>query len=226
LIVLLVGCGGSTTQVRRSFPVEVVATLPSTALESGWTVSDVTGTAQVSGLRFYEGRVLVARGFNPLDLIIAPAYAHPGHYVAGEARAEVLAPLEVDLASRDVKEWSLANGVTGNYGSAELLFGATAMRVRGTATKGATNLRFDTGAVSLPKPLQGLRFEYDMTTDPGRVRLEIDLGTLLSRVDFSAAGAMPGPDGVLTFSPSSPAFNGFERGVTDTSSYRLTWQPN
>jgi hypothetical protein len=31
---------------------------------------------------------------------------------------------------------------------------------------------------------------------------------------------------VVTFQPNSVAFNGLDRGVTDTTSYRFTWQPN
>lgn len=226
LAVVLVSCGGATTQVRRTYPVEVVVTHPTSALASGWTVSDLSGTAQLTGVRFYEGKVLVARRFNPLDLIVAPAYAHPGHYVPGEARGELLTPLELDLKRTSVVQWGTANGVTGDYGSAELLFGASAIRVRGTATKGATSVQFDTTIASVPAPLQGVRFEHEMTTDPGRVTVEVDLGTLLSRIDFAASGATPGPDGVVTFAPTSVAFNGFDRGVTDSFSYRIAWQSN
>jgi hypothetical protein len=226
LLLLLVGCG-VTEQTRRTFPVEVVVSTSAAPLETGWTVSALEGSMSLTELRFFEGRVLVAqRSWNPVDLLISTAHAHPGHYVPGEARGELLAARELDLSGRDVLAWDTANGVTGSYGSAKLTFGASGVRVRGTATKGATTVRFDTGALSLTKPLEGIRFEHEMTTAPGTVRLEVDLGVLLSRIEFDKALTAPNAAGVVVFDPSSAAFNGFDRGVTDSSSYRFTWKSN
>ena len=226
VLLLLAGCG-VTEQTRRTFPVEVVVTAPSTPLETGWTVTALEGSMSLTELRFFEGRVLVAqRSWSPVDLFISTAHAHPGHYVPGEARGELLAPRELDLSSRDVIAWDTANAVTGSYGSAKLTFGASGVRVRGTATKGAQTIRFDTGALALTKPLEGIRFEHEMNTAPGTVRLEVDLGVLLSRIEFDKALAPPNADGVVVFDSSSVAFNGFDRGVTDSGSYRFTWQSN
>lgn len=226
LCLLLAACNASTTQTRRTFPVEVVVTAPSSPLETGWSVSDLSGSMPLTELRFFEGPVLVGRAFRPFDLLVATAHAHPGHDVAGAAMGEVLTPLELDLARRDVVAWADANAVTGTYGSATLGFGATGVRVRGTATKAGQAVTFDSGALVLTAPLSGLRFEHEMTTAPGGVRIEVDLGVLLSRIEFDQTGSLPGPDGVVTFAPTSRAANGFDRGVTDATSYRFTWLTN
>ncbi|MBE2252035.1 MAG: hypothetical protein IAE78_21040 [Myxococcus sp.] len=225
LLLLLVGCG-STEQTRRTFPVEVVVSAPSTPLDSGWTVSELEGAMPLTELRFYEGRVLVGRRWSPVDLLVATAHAHPGHYVPGEAMAELLVPMPVDLSARAPQPWAVADAVTGSYGSARLAFGGEGVRVRGSATKAGRLVRFDTGALVLGGPLTGLRFEHELTRAPGTMRLEVDLGVLLARVDFDQAGALPDGAGVVVLDPGSVAFNGFERGVTDAGSYRFTWQDN
>lgn len=220
---LLAACDVATQQTRRTFPVEVVVTAPTAPLETGWAVTDLIGALPLTEVRFYEGRVLVAQ-WSPMELIISTAHAHPGHYVPGASIAEVLTPLELDLSKRDVLPWGEANAVTGSYGSAKLGFGT--IRIRGTAVKADQTIRFDSGPLTLAAPLEGIRFEHEMDTSPGRVRLEVDLGVLLSRIEFDKHGSSAGADGVITFDPASTAFNGFDRGVTDSGSYRFTWQPN
>ena len=223
-LLLLAGCG-VTEQTRRTFPVEIVVSAPSTPLETGWTVTALEGSMPLTALRFFEGRVLVAeRSWSPVDLLISTAHAHPGHYVPGEALGEVLSPAEVDLSRRTVLSWDTANAVTGSYGSAQLSFGAAGVRVRGTASKADQTIRFDTGALVLTKPLEGIRFEHELNSAPGTVQLEVDLGVLLSRIEFDKALTPPNADGVVVFDVSSVAFNGFDRGVTDSGSYRFTWQ--
>lgn len=226
LLMCLCACGASTTQTRRTFPVEVLVTAPATPLETGWVVSELSGAMALSELRFFEGKVLTARRLPLLELLVATAHAHPGHYAPGASMGEVLVPLELDLSRRDVIAWADANAVTGAYGSAQLGFGAAGVRVKGVATKSGQRVPFDSGAFTRAPALEGLRFEHALDTSPGRVRLEVDLGVLLSRVEFDKAGAPAGPDGVVTFAAGSVALNGFDRGVTDTSSYRFTWQSN
>jgi hypothetical protein len=225
LAVVLSSCGVTTEQVRRTFPLEVIVVSPTTPNDSGWTLSELKGSASFASVRFFAGQVLVTRRLQPLDWFISTAHAHPGHYEAGSALGELLTPLEVDLAKRDVVSWDTANAVTGQYGSVELGW-AQGVRVEGTATKGSQLVRFDTGLLTPPKPLSAIPFNHEMATSPGRVRLEVDLGALLSRIDFERTLATPGADGITRMDRASPAFNGFDRGVTDTSSYRFTWQSN
>jgi hypothetical protein len=223
--VLLSSCGVTTEQVRRTFPLDVVVLPPTGPNDSGWMLSELKGSASFASVRFFAGQVLVTRRFQPLDWLVPTAHAHPGHYEAGSALGELLTPLDVDLAKRDVLPWETVNAVTGRYGSVELAW-AQGVRVEGTATKGSQTVRFDTGLLLPTKPLSAIPFDHEMTTSPGRVRLELDLGVLLSRIDFERTLSTPGATGVTTLDRASSAFNGFDRGVTDTSSYRFTWQSN
>ncbi|MCA3013252.1 MAG: hypothetical protein INH41_12730 [Myxococcaceae bacterium] len=221
----LSSCDASTDQVRRTFPVEVVVVPPSAPTDSGWTVSDVSGQASFASLRFFAGRVLVTRRLDLTSWLVASAHAHPGHYEAGAALAEVLEPLVVDLSGRAVSPWGPASAVTGSYGSAELGW-AMGVRVQGAATRGAQTVRFDTGLLTPQRPLTAIAFEHEVTTAPGRVRLTLDLGVMLSRIDLERTLATADARGVVTFDRASQAFNGFDRGVTDTTAYRFTWQPD
>ncbi len=225
---LLSACGApvTTEAVRRTFPLEVLVTAPTAPNDTGWTVTDVSGTAELASLRFFTGKVLISRWWNPLDLIVTPAFAHPGHYMEGEALGEATTPVSIDLSKRTAQAWQVANAVTGSYGSAQLIYATSGLRVRGTATKGGQTVRFDTGTLVPTKPLEGLKFEREMDTSAGTVRVQLDLGVMLSRVDFSQTGATAGADGVVLLAPTSVAFNGFDRGVLDTGSYIISWQSN
>lgn len=227
VVLLAASCGPVSGPVRRTFPVEVVVRAPAGPLESGWTVEALEGSMAFSELRFFEGHTHGVSRWSPLSLLVSTAWAHPGHYEPGAVVAEVLTPLELDLARREVVPWATADALTGGYGSARLGFGASGVRVTGTARRGSTVVRFDTGVVEAPPLLEGLRFEATLTAaDVGRVRLEVELARLLEQVVFDEAGALPDVDGVVRFTPGSVARNGFVRGLTNAGSYRFTWLKN
>ena len=96
----------------------------------------------------------------------------------------------------------------------------------GTATKAGQTVKFDTGIFAPTAPLEGLAFDHQMDTSPGTVRLTVDLGQLLSRVEFDKTNTQPNAEGVTVFDPASPAFNGLSRGAVDTATYQLSWQSN
>ncbi|MGE6763810.1 hypothetical protein ACQKGO_37720 [Corallococcus interemptor] len=230
---LSLGCGDKTEAERRTFAVTMTATAPTAPNEYGWTVTPEAARLSVGSVRFFEGRVLLSRRFDWYSLIGGTANAHPGHYVPGDALGEVLTPQTVDLlAGGNLGE---ANAVTGSYGSLELtlvtptaatdaqnLLGGHHAHVRGTAThtSGAT-VRFD-AVVDLPKAIEGVRFERDLQQEAGHVRIAVDLGTWMDRIDFATA-SLPDAAGVSTFPAGSQAQNGLVRGVEDTSAYVVTW---
>ncbi len=225
------GCGSESE--RRTFPVEVTSLPITGANERGWTVTVDTAHLSVGPVRFFEGRALQARRFDWYSLIGGTAHAHPGHYAPGDALAEVLSTLTVDLLTGATL--GDANAVTGAYGSMELTLPAPTavtdaegvlsghgMRVRGTARNeaGAT-VRFDAMA-NLSNPIEGVRFEKTLGTEPGRVRIAVKLATWLGRIDFATA-TDPDADGVYTFPADSQAQNALVRGVEDTTAYVVTW---
>ena len=231
----LSGCGSEAE--RRTFPVEVTATLPGGANERGWTVTLESAHMSVGPVRFFEGRVLLSRRaprFDWYSLIGGTAQAHPGHYVAGDALGEVLTTATVDLLTGATL--GDASAVTGEYGSMELtlaaptastdaagVLGGHAVRVRGTARNGdGGSVRFD-AVTNLRAPVAGVRFEKSLGMEAGRVRIAVDLGKWLGRIDFATA-ADPDADGVYTFPAGSQALNALGRGVEDTTTYVVTWE--
>ena len=216
LSALLVACGG-TEHTRRTFPVTVAAKTSPILTDSGWAITLTEAKASLASVRFYTGKVLLGRRFNPMDLIISSAWAHPGHYQQGEALGELLVPLEADLLSGSTTSWGTASAVTGEYGSMQLGYGTAGLSVKGTATKDSTSVAF--AATFTPAaPLEGIKFEQVMTTAPGTVAITFDLNVVLSRMDFSQIGASAAP-----LDPASVAFNGFARGIEDTTSYLTLW---
>lgn len=222
LLLLLTGCG-ATESVRRTFPVEVVVKTPDAALDSGWVVTGLEGSIGLEDLRFFEGEPLTARR-SPLDWFIGSAWAHPGHFAPGDAKGELLQALVVDVTKKDVQAWGTASAVTGTYGSAQLGFGSMGVRLKGTATRGTETVKFDTGKKTFTAPLAGVPFIHHMTNEAGRVHLTVDVSVVLSRIAFDKHQATPDAQGVVTFSPQSAAFNGFDRGFTDAATFRFTWQ--
>ncbi len=227
---LLAGCG--TGQERRTFPVEVVGQPMTGANEKGWTVTLESLHVSMGPVRFFEGRVLLTerRRWDWYSLIGGTAWAHPGHYVPGEALGEVLSTRTVDLMSAEPTLLGEASAVTGSYGSMELslpaptsasdaegLLAGHGVRVRGVArhTDGR-EVPFE-GTVDLTKPVSGIRFEREMGKEPGRVRITVELAKWLGRIDFGTVTAFP------DFPADSQAQNALERGVEDTSAYAVTW---
>lgn len=209
-----------TERQRREFPVEVSASTEAIVTDSGWNVTLSKGTAHLSTLRFFSGAAQHVQLSPPWwhGLIISTAYAHPGHYVPGEALGEVLADVDVNLLASTPTEWGTADAVTGDYGSVQLGYAPAGIEVEGTATKNGQTVEFST-TFTPPAPLEGASFAHEMTTAPGRVSLQIDLKELFSRVDFSLVGSSAKP-----LDPMSPAFNGYARGVEDVSVYVTTWK--
>lgn len=238
---LLAGC--DTGQQRRTFPVEVTA-LPLTGPnEKGWTVEPESLRVSMAPVRFFEGRVLLSERRKPrFDawalLGVGTAWAHPGHYVPGDALGELLKEaVVVDLLAAEPTVLGEANAVTGSYGSLELTLPRTtfeapnpnerlageSVRLVGTATgPEGQRLRFD-ASVKLNKPVEGIRFEKELGEEPGRVRIAVDLGKWLGRIDFGTVQA-PAEGETASFIEGTQAHNALVRGVEDTSAYVVTWE--
>ncbi|EPX65311.1 putative lipoprotein [Cystobacter fuscus DSM 2262] len=236
LLVFLASCG--TGAQRRTFPVEMTLQPMTGPNERGWTVTPEALHVSVGPVRFYEGHVLLSRRaprFDPFLLLGGTAWAHPGHYLPGDAMGEVLSTTVVDLLAASPTVLGAANAVTGDYGSMELTLpvppatgdaqaplGGHAVRVRGTATHtDGRRVRFD-AALDLPKPIEGIRFERALAEEVGRVRITVDLNTWLGRIDFATVSPTDA-GGVSTFPAGSQAMNALVRGVEDTGAYVVTW---
>lgn len=214
----LLACGG-TERSRITIPITAVGDHSNLVTDSGWTVTLTQATAHFEALRFFEGKVLLSRHIPWWrNALIGTAVAHPGHYIPGEALGELIAPLEVDLLAETPVSWGTADGVTADYGSAQLTYGGDGVVLEGTATKDGTSVDFSARFLP-PLDVEGIKYEATMTTTPGAVQVAVDLHVILSRIDFAATGS-----GAMPLDTTSPAFNGFGRGVEDTSAYVITHQ--
>ena len=213
---------GATEGTRITFPMAVAGVAPTSPTQTGWTVALTSAEVHLSAARFYTGKVLISRRFDPWSLIISSAWAHPGHYQEGQALGENLSHLDADLLGGEV-DWGTATAVTGEYGSMQLTY-AGALTLKGTATKGSEHFTFDTGG-SLPKAkIEGIKFDQVIgAAKKGRVVVTLNLATLLERVDFDKAGTVDAA-GILKFDPTSEAYNGFARGILDTGTYLVEWK--
>ncbi len=217
-LVLLAACGG-TERTRRTFPVEVSASSAPLLTDSGWAVTLTKANAHLASVRFFAGKVLLAQR-SPWwrGLLIADAYAHPGHYIPGEALGELVQAADVDLLATTPTSWGTASAVTGEYGSMQLTFATGGLELEGVATKDTQRVEF-TATFTPSGTLEGIRFERVMNTAAGFVTVLLDLNVVLSRIDFAQVGTRAKP-----LDSTSPAFNGLGRGVEDTGAYVTTWK--
>ncbi len=230
----LLACG--TEQQRRTFPVEVAATLPDAPNEHGWSVTLESAHASVGPVRFFSGKAALVRTFDPLSLLIGTAWAHPGHYAAGDTMGEVLQTRTIDLLASAPIELGVADAVTGDYGSAQVelpapteatapdqLLAGASIQLAGTATSSSgTSVKFR-GTFTPAAPVAGIAFDRTIGTESGRVRVTLRVDQWLSRVDFGRLGA-PDARGIATFEDGAQPMNALTRGVEDTTAYEFTWE--
>src|SRR5688572_3838777 len=172
---------------------------------------------------------------------LGTAFAHPGHYQAGNALGEMLESTSVDLLAGPI---ALADGegVTGTYRSARFTFpetpggpmagelGAHVALVEGTATKTGEETRvfravgdFSEIAKSESKAqIEGCQFVETKVADDGTVTLTVKPSVWFNIVDFAQSD--PGAAGAPAEFPagSQPAI-AFTQGLAQLSAYRFEY---
>jgi hypothetical protein len=229
----------------------------------GWAVTISKAYLSVGALYYYSGDPVLSQrpafsGTNRSalawlgDLLIKPAYAHPGHYIEGAAMGQMLEATTVDLleGSLDLAD---GDGVTGLTNSARFTWQSPAkgelapslkghvILTQGTATKDGVTLQFiakadDTEVVDGDKKAEvaGCAFGskpgdvgVDMDGD-GTVTLTLVPSVWFDQVDFAyvAPGATdaPKPDanGVVDIA-GTLAWQGFIRGVKKGTAYEFSY---
>lgn len=221
---LLVGCGDDTTgrsRVRYDVRARGVDTTFTTS--RGWTVQIAEARVSLGALRWYEGPPIFALRWWERALGVSVAHAHPGHYVPGEALADMLSPRVVDLTAGAVS-LGAADGVTGAAQSAHVELrpppagGESAtVFVRGEATLASQRVRFR-GALPLTLNLEGVTAGGDI--DSAAWELQVSVGRWVDRVDFAAL-TPSAPDAEVEFTADSQAANALYRAATNVGSYRV-----
>ncbi|MFO0624822.1 MAG: hypothetical protein U0325_04340 [Polyangiales bacterium] len=223
-LLLLLGCADDTTgRARVRFDLRARGVDTTFTTSRGWAVRVAEARVSLGPVRWYEGPPIFALRWWERALGVSVAHAHPGHYVPGEALADMLTPRVVDLASGAVA-LSAADGVTGAAQSAHLALqpppaggDAATVFVRGEATQGAQRVRFR-GALALTLNLEGVTAGGNI--DRAGWELQVSVGRWVDRVDFAAL-TPSAPDAEVEFATDSQAANALYRAATSVGSYRV-----
>lgn len=195
----------------------------------GWTVTLTAARVGVASAYYFDGEPIFSlaprrRGLDPLGgfLGIRSAHAHPGHYIAGNAMGQLTTGAGVDLFAGTTK-LADGDGVSGWYRSgrftyAPLLDGGAVVVAEGTATKGASSVKFAARAMpadvldSYGEPkLDGCAFTATDVQADGTVTLAVDPTIWFDQVDFT--DVTPSADGAPTSLAGTVAFAGLARGL-------------
>ena len=228
LVLLVASC--TTGEQRTSFEVEALGLDGGSAVtnDHGWTIALDEAVVALGPLYFFEGDPLFARRTIVDRLLgIRVAHAHPGHYQEGDALAQLLEEVEVDLLASAPVPLGTAEGVTGDYNSAQVgirplaggVLDGGSLVLAGTATREADTVAF-TSHVSLEIDVEGIAFDHDVDGSPGRVRVGVDVHRFLLAADFTDLVGSAGP---VEVPETSQVFNALNRGVDNTSAYIFEW---
>jgi hypothetical protein len=197
----------------------------------------------VGELRYFEGEPIGQRA--PSLFGIRSAWAHPGHYQAGDELGEMLEPEAVDLLASPT-ELTLGEGVTGQYRSAWFTFHApptgsladeldgAVVLVSGEARGPERTLTFVASATqdqvldTYGEPIvTGCPFEDGNVTGDGTITLIIDPVLWLDQVDFARVPETETePDTVIVLDPAEAPHQAFVRGLRKAAAYSFSYQPN
>lgn len=241
---LLSGCGQARTGGRR---IEVSTRIQGEALaktgfenDLGWTIELTRARVALDHLYYVTGESVGARLWNPF---VSVAYAHPGHYDAGEVLAEMTDHVAVDLLA-EPRALRPREAVTGAAHSTVVAFGSLSdapsvsdagvsgektVEVEGHATSGTARVEFRaTVATSdllhadsnLPE-VEGCPFDGELSAS-GTVTCEIRPSVWLDQVDFTAFSRNATTQ--VTFARGSEQHNALVRGVRKAIAYSFTFE--
>lgn len=222
LSALALGCGDSTssdttTGKRITFDVKIAQAPKTFTSKQGWEISLSKAQLSTGALYFFDGEIIFSQApkkrLSPLDLLLGTkvAYAHPGHYVPGEAKGEFLTATSVDLLAAG-NVLGTGQGVSGLVRSATFTFGAPPagpfaaslgthlVVIEGTGKKGAETRAFvaeidqaDLLDTKGKPQIEGCPYtETDVESD-GTVTLTVDVAAWFDQLELELLPATPSP---------------------------------
>lgn len=211
----------------------------------GWTVTLSKAHVSTGPLYYFDGDPIFSRVQRPLDRlrgVFLPrlAHAHPGHYVAGNAKGEMTTPSSVDLLGPP-NALAAGSGVSGPYRSARFTYaspargpfatqlGNHAVVVEGSATDGTKTVKFRSSAdlgdlldsYNEPK-LEGCVFSPAEVSGDGTVTVTVLPSVWFDQVDFVDLAS----DGSTVELAGTAAFNGLTRGLKKGTAYVFSYAAN
>jgi hypothetical protein len=225
------GCDpGASGRVRTAFDVEITGAGNPGQLVTNAGASVALRRAELSlgALAWFEGDALFAllkpRGIVDGLLSFSSAHAHPGHYTAGAALADMPDVGIVDLLAAPVIV--AAEGLTGPYGSVSLplltgLEGGHTLRLEGDFVVGDAAARPFVAALPLAQTVEGVGCDVTVG-DGGVMSVAVQLDELVRRIDFAAAAAAD--DGaVIDLSVIPQAHNALERALSSQNTFTASY---
>ena len=244
-----IGCsdeGSGTTGRRIALDVEIRSSSESKQFTNakGWNVTITKAAVATGAFYFYDGETLFAgalpRGRSLQGGFVKSAFAHPGHYVPGNARGEMLAPSSADLLAGG--RLGSGDGVTGLVRSATFSFaapaagplaaelGANVIVLEGSATKDAEVRTFRAEIApsevadtkGLPQ-VEGCPFANADMESNGTVTITVKLPMWFDQVEFEDVPKSDGAAPVLL--GDGLARNQLVRGTKAGLAYSFAYAP-
>lgn len=210
-----------------------------------WKVQLNSAAIAIGGLYYFDGTPAFVKLDAPrrrplLDRVqrffVGVAYAHPQHYVAGNALGQMTEGASADLFA-GVTELPDGEGVTGTYRSGRLVFPERSeldghvVIATGTASKDDVTVHFrvfaDLADIEKTSPageIDGSVFDELAVEQSGTVTLTVTPRIWFNLVDFSEVE--PGTAEEPTeLAPGDTAHIGFALGVAQLSAYHYSFQP-
>ena len=245
--------GGTTTGKRIALTVKVAGASEATQAftnAQGWSITLTKAVVSTGALYFYDGATIFSSNdprprspgqFLHDALAIKSAFAHPGHYVPGNAKGELLSPSSADLRGETIL--GNGNGVSGITRSATFSFqsppaGALAGELaghvavlEGTGVKGTETRVFraevdaaDVVNTNNQPQVEGCPFaETDMQSD-GTVTITVKIAQWFDQVELDdAPKSLDGKPATLV--KESIPMRGLIRGMKAGLAYSFAYAP-
>jgi hypothetical protein len=250
------GCGGDSTTGRQVvLQTRLTSDLgPDRSFTTGlgWAVTLDRALIATGPLYLFDGepafvlRRPAANRWRTLRAALSPlgtAHAHPGHYLAGNAKGQMLQPFSADLLA-GATMLPAGDGLTGLVRSATFSFAAPGAGpasarlagqvalVSGVARKDGQTVHFQLGAdladiAKMQKDalIVGCVFDEAEVEGPGVVTVTVKPRVWFNLLDFTQVA--PGTEAAPTVvAPGSVAHIAFAQGLGQLSAYHFTFTPN
>lgn len=236
MCLLLLGCGANSTTGKQV----VLHTRLTSDLDggfvtaSGWNVTLTEATLSTGPLYYFDGEPAFTRAPRRRFEFLKPiqtAYAHPGHYVPGNAVGQMLVPQTFDLMAAGPFAMADGTGLTGPVRSATFSFSqddaGVAARVSGSAERdgGTVYFTFEATLADLERSasdaqISGCTFAEDVIDGDETVLVTVKPRVWFNLVDF--AQVAPGTaDAPTRVDPASVPHIGFALGLAQLSAYEF-----
>lgn len=240
-------CTNTTAEKRVSYATSIVA---ADAVDApivnayGWSIIVTKAALSIGSLYYWNGSPAFAATTPRNDfrfLRIPSAYAHPGHYVPGDAMGEMLIPSSVDLALGEATLPS-GEGVSGVYRSGRFTFADKPVGDAAETLEGHVVVLEGEGTKDTMKRLFRAEFDIadilDAAGEPrvegcafdgepdvqenGTITIRVVLSTWLDQVELDTIPESVDGKPVLLPRDSSP-FRAIDRGIKKAPAIRFQY---